>query len=412
MDTKEQKYKICKLFNKMQNLFINFDQLVFPNLYIAFDLYKIHIDTLSSYLEGNTFGKLCLSLFRELFEENNNFKEYNEEKAEYLNILINAMTSKDKMSNSMIIDKKIINILSEQKNDLLRKLIKILKCNFKIKRELYYILFVYLKVKGFLVNDLIEYLEPILKENYPESTIDFSGVIQSNISFNEFIKILDEVFRNNDMENYMILKFDIITKNIILEKKSLDEVLDIISSKSDNKAQKVNINKTIKSKNIKNNDMKDGGNFDKNKDGYNGKKTNGRVENEKSINNIDSTKEKIKELNSEKNSINKNKENNDNDKIKQDKDKKDNNSSEKEKIYEDFINIKIEKINEEWKKKFNEINKKYEEIKKENNEIKNENKILNDKIEQNKEKNSNLSIQIMQIKKEIIELKYILKNII
>ena len=38
------KQKIQELFNNMQKAITNFDELIFTHEYIAFDIYKIHID--------------------------------------------------------------------------------------------------------------------------------------------------------------------------------------------------------------------------------------------------------------------------------------------------------------------------------------------------------------------------------
>ena len=107
---------------------------------------------------------MSLRLFRELFEGENNFKNYEEVKAEYIHILIESIKCDNKIIAQSNIDKKISQILNEEKRPELRKHIKILKSNANINAELYYLLFIYLKERGFKVDDLIENLVIILNE--------------------------------------------------------------------------------------------------------------------------------------------------------------------------------------------------------------------------------------------------------
>ena len=52
--------------------------MIFPHEYIALEIYKILIETLLIHIEDNITAKLCLALFRQLFENGNDFNECTE----------------------------------------------------------------------------------------------------------------------------------------------------------------------------------------------------------------------------------------------------------------------------------------------------------------------------------------------
>ena len=88
--------KIQELFNNMQKAIAKFDSLIFPHEYTAFEIYKIHIETLMTTIEDDIRAKLLLALFRQLFEDENDFKLYTEKKAEYINLVIDKLDAKSK----------------------------------------------------------------------------------------------------------------------------------------------------------------------------------------------------------------------------------------------------------------------------------------------------------------------------
>lgn len=68
--------------------------MIFPHKNIAFKIYKIHIETLLIHIEDNITAKLCLALFRQLFENENDFNEWTDKKANYIKLVIDPLNAK------------------------------------------------------------------------------------------------------------------------------------------------------------------------------------------------------------------------------------------------------------------------------------------------------------------------------
>ena len=112
--------KILKLFNDMQKEITKFDELIFPNEYISFDIYKIHISTLIEYIQDdNVIAKLSLRLFQILFESKTEFNECTSKKEDYINLLINKLKAKSEVEKDDAqndIESEIIPLLFNIKN--------------------------------------------------------------------------------------------------------------------------------------------------------------------------------------------------------------------------------------------------------------------------------------------------------
>ena len=241
--------KIQKLFNDMQKAITNFEELVFPHEYISFDIYKIHVSTLIENIQDDVCAKLTVALFRLLFESETEFNEYTTGKEDYISLLIDKFRAKSKddidEANDEI-ESKIITILfnikSTEKKNLMKELISKLKKQLEIRCEMYYVLLVLLVESNFKLQILTDYLPDILKEKYPDSTFDFSKVLNSGIKFDEFIRLFLKLIDREKDFNYSILRFNSEKKEFSIEHKSLDEIADIIlTSTSTTKSKKKSV---------------------------------------------------------------------------------------------------------------------------------------------------------------------------
>ena len=239
--------KIQELFNKMQKAIVNFDSLIFPHEYTAFEIYKIHIETLMTTIEDDIRAKLLLALFRQLFEDENDFKLYTEKKAEYINLVIDKLDAKskeDKEDADNDIESEIIPLLfnakiEKEKKNLIKNFVETLNKKLKIECELYYMLLLILIESGLKLNILIEYLPQILKEKYPDSTFDFCDALKSGVTFDEFIKIFVHVIVTEKNYNYATFQFSKEKKDILISHKSINDIANIIlTNKNKDKKKK------------------------------------------------------------------------------------------------------------------------------------------------------------------------------
>ena len=242
--------KIQELFNNMQKAIVNFDSLIFPHEYTAFEIYKIHIETLMTTIEDDIRAKLLLALFRQLFEDENDFKLYTEKKAEYINLVIDKLDAKskeDKEDADNDIESEIIPLLfnakiEKEKKNLIKNFVETLNKKLKIECELYYMLLLILIESGLKLNILIEYLPQILKEKYPDSTFDFCDALKSGVTFDEFIKIFVHAIVTEKNYNYATFQFSKEKKDILISHKSINDIANIIltTSNKDKKRKKQN----------------------------------------------------------------------------------------------------------------------------------------------------------------------------
>ena len=438
MESKEQVESIRKLFNLMQNsLKLKFEELKFTNIYTSFEIFKMHVENLDQWLDENILGKLALAVFRELFEDKNYFKEYNEKKFEYIKILINSIYSKGKSKAGAILDNKIVEILGEVKNQLLRKLIKILKYN-EFEKEIYYLLLVLLQLRNFQIIDLVFYLKEIIQNKYPESLFDFEGA--DEVTFNEFLEKFCLIFEEKKIENYMVIQWNKKERNIFVKNKSLDEIEDIILSTTEKKKQN---NKIIKKKKIAESELGQSEDTFKKGNAINSENVENIVKIEKAKESIDfpsnqekgiigqNVVQKNEELNKDisskvvgQNSSKKSADvkNSNEYKLeengitsKKDNEKKDgfyvmgnnNNETKELDVIEGkhiFTNNDVQNI-EELKKSINDIKNKYEEINIKYEQLRNENEKINIKYEQITNENEKIKSENEKIKSENKKIK-------
>ena len=381
MNISKNSQKIQNLFNNLQKAITDFQPLIFPNEFIAFQFYKIHLETLLLNIENNVTGKLSLALFRKLFENDNEFKECTHVKEEYINLLIDILNARDEEEKEEAkneIDSKIVVIffnlkINNNKKQMVKKFVKRLE-DIGIKTELYYLLLILIIENDFNLEILIDYLPEILKERFVDSTFDFSDVFKIHLNFDEFIIIFLSAFAKDKNYNYVISQFNKETKKIIITEKSIDEISDIIINTSNNKT---------KDKQHKN------------------KKSKEKASKEKNELNIQNSNEKNEINISEKTNIQ----------------EKDEGTGDKEKSFE-IENIYMEnmrKLIDENNKKVNEQmkvqNNKIENLEKENKQMKQEIKELKNSNKTLKENIKNVHCKIMENKKKISLLEFDIKII-
>jgi len=432
MEIKNNTNKIINLYNKLQRAIIKdkFEVLKSPYECLAFTYYRMHIETFYTFLKKNLLGKLSLKLFQQLFEDKNNFKQFEEKNCLIFNNLIDAIQSENIIERKEILERFLMNILKDEGNAELRKLLKLLKYNFGIETELYYILIIYLINTNYQIKDFLNLLELILTNKYAEITFNLNDIFELEMTFNEFIGLLYAAADNKQLDDFMLITWEKTTKTVVIRKKTIEEIADFINeSTSNNKTTANKKNKKNKSDNDKIKNKEENSNI--------------IIEKNSQIKDKD---EKINIIIANKNNIqNKIELKNDNNKSLinkfQKKEYKDINSSEnfnninstkdnkQQAIVQNYNNEKEEIVDiqnlrkeiKEFKEKFKEIEeikKKYEEIKNENEqiikkyeEIKNENEEIkkeNEKI--NKENEENIK-EILKNKKRITKLEFEIKVI-
>ena len=414
--------KILELFNKMQKAITNFDVLNFPHEYIAYEIYKIHIEALMIYIEDDIKAKLSLALFRQLFENANDFNEYSDKKAEYIELLIDQLNAKgtdDEEDVEIELESKIITMLFNIRNEddkmLVKSLFIKLQKKLKIKTELYYLLLILLEETGLNLHILIDYLPQILKEKYPDSIFDFSEVLETGMKFGEFTHIFLSAIDSEENYDYAIFQFNKEKKTILISHKSIDEISNIILSASSEK-KNTHKKKSIKEKTEKkiiDKETKETKNDNKQKLENNNEK----VSEEKAGENIQYLNEKEKDKINDTKSIDIHN--------KEKKDEIQNISMEgmrkiikNNQISNAKNQEKIEKLENDNKKLMESIEKlmdEIEQLKDETKQLRNNNKQMNNDIKQLNKKiqdiNCSLSNKIMQNKKKLTLLEFDIKTI-
>ena len=415
--------KIQELFNNMQKAIVNFDSLIFPHEYTAFEIYKIHIETLMTTIEDDIRAKLLLALFRQLFEDENDFKLYTEKKAEYINLVIDKLDAKskeDKEDADNDIESEIIPLLfnakiEKEKKNLIKNFVETLNKKLKIECELYYMLLLILIESGLKLNILIEYLPQILKEKYPDSTFDFCDALKSGVTFDEFIKIFVHAIVTEKNYNYATFQFSKEKKDILISHKSINDIANIIlttsnkdkKKKKKKKKQNTEINEKELSKenceeNIPNLNVDDNSNNISNIDTQNidilvnnNNDDNEVPDESKAINKEDVRKlikETIEKLNLQFNAkINKL-------------------DSENKKVNSQLVD-KINKLNTEKEDLKSQFNAKISKLEADNISMKNDNGQLKTHLKKMKNEINKLNLKIMDNKKKITSMEFDIKII-
>ena len=296
-----------------------------------------------------------------MFESENNFNEFDKEKAEIINIFIDSTHSDNKLKSSISIDNKLIKILSKEKKESLRCLLKFLKRNASLDSNIYYLLIIILVLNKYEMKPFIDFLLKFLKQKYPYSEFD---LWDGKTSFEKFIENLNLSIGKTSLENYMDIKMNKENCTLIISRKSIDEISNIIMSNDEKKNKKEKVNKNKNNENIQESKLKDSYKNEEENEKVIGKEF--KEDQDNDIKNIDIKENEIKELN------------------------------------RTIASLKKEI------KTLKEKNKEYFTSK---NKAENENKKLNNIITQKNKKIFDLTENLMTIKKENADLKFNFKLI-
>ena len=219
--------KIRNLFNKLQNVIITFKELEFTNMHLCYEFYKNHVELLSIFCDDSSYKQLSIKLFRSLFEENDDFSEYTVEKEESINILIEIIkgtlseeSAFKEIKIKAFYDKENVENTLEKIKDSMEKL----EMDFKLTCSL----LLYIMNNNYTLNSLLEMLIIIIKVKFPDSKICLENILNSNISFEEFIEKFNTLCIEGQICNYMDLKWNKEEKKFIVSKVPLDELTQII----------------------------------------------------------------------------------------------------------------------------------------------------------------------------------------
>ena len=356
-----EKKQIIMIYNKLQNSLVNYKELKYDNEYNLFEIYKIHVEFIEQLFYNNYLLILAIRVFRKLFESENNFNEFDKEKAEIINIFIDSTHSDNKLKSSISIDNKLIKILSKEKKEALRCLLKFLKRNASLDSNIYYLLIIILVLNKYEMKPFIDFLLKFLKQKYPYSEFD---LWDGKTSFEKFIENLNLSIGKTSLENYMDIKMNKENCTLIISRKSIDEISNIIMSNDEKKNKKEKVNKNKNNENIQESKLKDSYKNEEENEKVIGKEF--KEDQDNDIKNIDIKENEIKELN------------------------------------RTIASLKKEI------KTLKEKNKEYFTSK---NKAENENKKLNNIITQKNKKIFDLTENLMTIKKENADLKFNFKLI-
>ena len=219
--------KIRNLFGELQNSIIKFKELEFTNMHLCYEFYKNHVELLSILCDDSSYKQLSIKLFRSLFEENDDFSEYTVEKEESINILIEII--KGTLSEESAFEEIKIKAFYSKENavDILEKIkdsMKKLEIDFKLTCAL----LLYIMNNNYTLNSLLEMLIIIIKGKFPDSKICLENILNSNITFVEFIEEFNSLCIEGKICNYMDLKWNKEEKKFIVSEMPLDELTQII----------------------------------------------------------------------------------------------------------------------------------------------------------------------------------------
>ena len=228
--------KIRQLYNKLQKSMFDFRELKYKNKHLHFQYYKNQIETLSLIAES-TLQKLSLKLFRTMFEGPNEFQECSDDKVKDIDLLIKMIKGELPEDHIETIFSAILTHYVNEDFDLFYRLIICLQ-ELRISSELIYIMLLYFFNQNNTLNSLLEMLIPILNGAFPGSYISFEKVLCSNISLKSFVENFCVLCENNNLDNYVDIIWDDKINNFVINKRSVDEITEIILSIKDEKAKK------------------------------------------------------------------------------------------------------------------------------------------------------------------------------
>lgn len=242
--------RIYNLLNKLQKSMlksIKFQELQCDEKFLAYQLYQCHIDYLVSLNEKDVIYQLSLDLFKLLFEGEENFLPYTEEKADVIKILIEINEKKeigDKLFK--LIYSKILSSHGEDFHNDVKELSKLLE-KIKITPKMICALLLYFIIDGDFSLDLIlTPLMKILKDRFPYSDFCFD-TIGSDITLEEFVCEFSDIAET--LDNYIELNWEPNDGGFILTKKNIEIVVNTINTNEENCAKKKRRKKKKKNKN-------------------------------------------------------------------------------------------------------------------------------------------------------------------
>ena len=241
---KDNSEKIRNLYNKLVNSMSNIAELVFTNKYISFNLYKAHSEILSLDVKNNILFKFSLLIFKELFEDKQNFKQFNYEKERTINSLLDVINEKltENQLNSMIsaiifVNQNNFESLGDFKLTLINKL--------HIKLEFVYLILCYLNVKGFNLINLNEILVPVLRNVFYDSIINFDDALKSGIDLDKFLENFVNIWKEDRDFNYINIQWNSKKNDFSFSSRTVEEITQIIESESKKKKRYKNRKKNI-----------------------------------------------------------------------------------------------------------------------------------------------------------------------
>lgn len=242
--------KIRILYNRLKDAIDeDMPKLEFTNVYIKFELYKSNFDSLFLINKYNTLFKLSLCLFRDLFEKDEYFTEYTEEKERFITNIIEFITTK-KTTNLILEIAKLTTL-----NKSLAFLNNLFSIDMKVNIEYVYLLLLHCKIKGFSTENFFEFLIPILNESYSDADIELENIYKSKLNVSQIISKFNKIFKaNKDFFNGNFrLKWDNDTNEFIFTAQSNEDIIESIKSmEKERKSKKENKKDTKLSQDIKN----------------------------------------------------------------------------------------------------------------------------------------------------------------
>ena len=240
--------KIRTLYNELQKSLIpDSKEFYYINKYIAFKLYKIHINIFSMNIQFNSLEKLSILVFRSLIEDNGNerFINLDNDLEKEIRFIIDII--KKKINFKCIFSKIIFMQNKFGDNNLFNNFIKSLS-NIGIKTDFIFLLLNYINNNGFNLNEVLKIIEPALQEIYPESIIKLDSSQNAKMSMKEFMSKFCKLCKLKRDEQFFEIQWDNNKNDFILTNKSLDEIAEIILGVNENKKKQKYINNILPDK--------------------------------------------------------------------------------------------------------------------------------------------------------------------
>ena len=183
-------------------------------------------------------------IFRELFEDKQNFKQFNYEKERITNSILDIINEKvtENQLNSMI---SAIIFVNQNNFESLGDFKLVLINKLHIKLEFIYLILCYMNVKGFNLNNLNEILVPILRKIFNDSIVDFDGALKSGINLDTFLEKFVSVWSVERDFNYVNFQWNAKKNDFSFSSRTVDEITQIIENVNSNKNKCKNTKKNV-----------------------------------------------------------------------------------------------------------------------------------------------------------------------